>query len=143
LRPVLPAALRDQLMSPNGAFLVSLFPNQDIWEMEPMREFTEQLLAVDPDATGVPFTVYESAREMESAFTFMATFSAVAIAVIVWIDFFSIIATLLVMLVLGMGMYWTFACMGLFDIPLNLANFFGVPILLGISIDSGIHLVHR
>ena len=31
----------------------------------------------------------------------------------------------------------------LFDIPLNYANIIALPLLLGISVDTGIHLIHR
>ena len=33
--------------------------------------------------------------------------------------------------------------MAVFDIPFNFANVVVIPLLLGIGVDSGIHLVHR
>jgi predicted RND superfamily exporter protein len=37
----------------------------------------------------------------------------------------------------------TVAAMALLDIPFNFANVVVVPLMLGIGVDSGIHLVHR
>ena len=37
----------------------------------------------------------------------------------------------------------TVGLLALFDVPLSLANFFSVPILIGLGIDSNIHLLHR
>ncbi|MCA9285398.1 MAG: MMPL family transporter [Phycisphaerales bacterium] len=143
LRTALPEALRAQLVSPGGLYLVSIYPSQDIWELEPMRAFIDALVAIDPRATGVPFTVYESASEMRASFRFMALASLVAVAVLVFLDFRSVSDLFMALVVLGIGMLWTFEVMGLFDVSLNLANFFGVPILLGIAVDSSVHLLHR
>ena len=33
--------------------------------------------------------------------------------------------------------------MVLFDLPFNFANVIALPLLLGISVDTGIHLIHR
>jgi predicted RND superfamily exporter protein len=44
---------------------------------------------------------------------------------------------------LVVGIAWLVGAMGLFGIPFNMANFFAIPILIGIGVDFGVHLVHR
>ena len=41
------------------------------------------------------------------------------------------------------GAIFTFGFMLLFNIPLNFANIIGLPLLLGIGVDSGIHITER
>ena len=41
------------------------------------------------------------------------------------------------------GGAFTFGFMLLFNIPLNFANIIGLPLLLGIGVDSGIHIADR
>ena len=41
------------------------------------------------------------------------------------------------------GGLWLLCVMGLFNIPFNLANFFAIPIIIGIGVDSGVHIIHR
>ncbi len=143
LRESLPAAVRDRLVSPEGGLLVSLFPRNDIWEFVPLQEFVAALRAIDPEATGVPMTVYESVVDMRSAFIAMSTWSLVVIALLVWIDLRSTVATVTCLACLLLGMSWTFGALTLLGVSLNLANFFSVPMLLGFGIDSCVHVIHR
>ena len=43
----------------------------------------------------------------------------------------------------GVGGLWLLGEVGALGRGFNLANFFSVPILIGIGVDNGIHLVHR
>ena len=143
LRESLPAALRARLVSPSGGLLVSLIPRNDLWEFDPLTEFVAAIRRVSPHATGVPITVYESLLDMRSAFLLMSTLSLVAIAVIVYLDFRSVLATLTCIVTLLVAMAWTLGALSVLGISLNLANFFGIPMLLGFGIDSSVHLMHR
>ncbi|MBM4102089.1 MAG: hypothetical protein FJ256_07505 [Phycisphaerae bacterium] len=142
-REALPRALRDRLVSTRGTYLVSLLPKEDIWEPVPLAAFTAALTRIDAHATGVPFTVHESLIDMRRAFVTMALWSLGSIAALVWIDLRSIRATLVTIGMLLLGMLWTFGCMGAAGASLNLANFFGVPMLLGLGVDGAVHILHR
>ncbi|MBL9119622.1 MAG: MMPL family transporter [Phycisphaerae bacterium] len=143
LREALPAAIRARSMSPNGKYLVSLVPKADTWELEPLQRFVEAIRRVDPNATGVPITQSESIADMTRAFNLISLWSVLAVAVITWLDFRRLSAVFLCVGILGSGIAITVGLLALFDVPLSLANFFGVPILIGLGIDSNIHLLHR
>ena len=130
-------------MSPNGRFMVSLVPAEDIWSPEPMVRFVAAIRAIDPDVTGVPITQYESLRDMRRSFLDMATLATVLVAGLVWLDFRRVRRTLVVMTVLAVGLLWTIGIVTLLGVHLNVANFFAIPILIGLGVDSAIHLLHR
>ncbi len=143
LRESLPSAVRDRFVSPEGGMLVSIFPKADLWDFEPLEQFVGAIRRIDPHATGVPMTVYESVVDMRSAFVMMSTWSLLIITIVVWIDLRSIIATMTCLGCLLIGMSWTFGALGLLGVSLNLANFFAIPMLLGFGIDSSVHVMHR
>lgn len=143
LREAIPATLRDRLISPGGVLLVTLHPRENVWEFEPMERFVEAVRAVDPDATGVPMTQYESLREMRRAFVKAALLALAAVFALILIDQRSLRYALLAMAPLLVGMVWMVEAMGAMGVQFNLANFFAVPILIGIGVDSGIHLIRR
>ena len=143
LRDALPAAVRARLVSPSGRFMVSLVPAEDVWSPEPMARFVEAIRRVDPEVTGVPVTQYESLRDMRRSFQQMALWATVLVALLVWFDFRSVRRTLVVMVVLGVGLLWTLGVVTLLGVHLNVANFFAIPILIGLGVDSAIHLLHR
>lgn len=51
--------------------------------------------------------------------------------------------TLLVLLPLVLAGVLTGAALVLLDIPFNFANVIALPLLLGVGVDNGIHMVHR
>lgn len=143
LRDSLPAAVRARMISPQGGMLVSVYPRHDLWEFEPLTAFVHALLAIDPDATGVPITVYESVVDMRRAFVTMSLWSLVVIALLVLLDLRSVVATGACLLCLVIGLGWTFGLLALLGVSLNLANFFSVPMLIGFGMDSSVHVMHR
>ncbi|MDZ4755731.1 MAG: MMPL family transporter [Phycisphaerae bacterium] len=143
LRDALPAAVRDQFVSPSGKLLVMLVPSEDAWELEPLERFVHAIRDVDPNATGVPITQFESIRDMVRAFVLISLGSFVAVAILTWLDFRRISAVAVCTGVLAVGITLTLGFLGAAGIPLSLANFFGIPILIGLGIDSNIHLLHR
>ena len=123
--------------------MVSLVPANDVWSPEPMARFVTAIRAIDPDVTGVPITQYESLRDMRRAFLTMAILSTGLVLVLVAIDFRRVRPVLVAMTSLAVGLLWTIGVASALGVHLNVANFFAVPILIGIGIDSAIHMLHR
>jgi len=108
-----------------------------------MRRFVSEMRDIDPAVTGTPIQVYESSLLMRRAFSQIALFSFVAVAILVFLDFLSLSALLFILCPLGLGVLWLAELMGGFGIHLNLANFFAIPILIGIGVDDAVHFFHR
>lgn len=143
LRLALPAAVRDRFVSPNGRYLITLHPRENVWEYEPLIRFVEDMRRVHPDATGVPITQLNGLIEMRSAFMLAAALAFLAVFALLWIDLRRLTDALLATAPLLIGMVWLIEFMGLVGLQFNLANFFAVPILIGIGVDSGIHMMRR
>ncbi len=143
LREALPLAVRDTLTSNDGGFAVLLHPVEDVWAAEAMNRFVASLRRVDPLVTGVPITVYESMILMERSFFVQGLLASLWVALLLFVDFRCWKLTSLSMLSMMIGMSCTVGAMGLFGIAFNLANFFAIPIMIGLSIDSCIHVTHR
>ena len=123
--------------------MVSLVPAEDVWSPEPMSRFVTAIRKVDPEVTGVPITQYESLRDMRSAFLEMAVLSSILVLVLLTIDFRRVRPVVIAMIVLTVGLVWTIGVTSAIGVHLNVANFFAIPILIGIGIDSSIHMLHR
>ncbi|MCP4795871.1 MAG: MMPL family transporter, partial [Phycisphaeraceae bacterium] len=95
------------------------------------------------DATGVPITQYESLRDMRRSFILMGTLALGLVTLVVFLDFRTVRDTMLVMTSLLVGLLWTIGIASLLGVSLNVANFFAIPILIGIGVDSAIHMLHR
>jgi len=138
----LPQSLVKRFVSRNGRHLLKIYSKGDIWDMGAMKQFVAEVRRVDPRVTGNPLQVYEASLQMKRSYEQAALYALAIILPVVFLDFLSIRNTLLALLPLGLGMLQMFALLGVLNIPLNPANMIVLPLILGIGIDAGVHVVH-
>ena len=138
----LPASLVERFVGSSGKYLLKIYGRGDIWNFESLERFVTDVRSVDPRATGNPLQAYEASLEMKRSYEQAAISALLVILVVLWFDFRSIRYALLAALPLAMGMGQTFGLMGLLGIDLNPANLIGIPLVLGIAVDYGVHIVH-
>jgi predicted RND superfamily exporter protein len=90
-----------------------------------------------------PVTSYESMRAIKSGFVEGGLYATVAILAVTFLTLRVVRDTLLALFPVALGMLWTGGLMWLCDLRLNLANVMAVPLIIGIGIENGIHLVRR
>lgn len=139
----IPESLKKRFVSPTGRYALTIYPKGNIWDPQELSDFLEELELVEPDALGTPIEVHESGRLMRETFVRSAVLAFVVIFLMVWIDFRSVRPAAMAVMPLLLGTTWLLGFMGMFDIPFNMANFFAIPILIGIGVDNGVHLAHR
>jgi predicted RND superfamily exporter protein len=143
LRDALPESVRPMLMSEAGRFLIMVHPKRNIWDFENLTEFVGELRTVDPGVTGFPVIHLGTVNDLRRSFYLSSVLALVSVACVVWLDFRSWQKTGLAMLPLLVALVWTLAWMGMVGADFNLVNFIAVPILIGVGVDNGVHIVHR
>jgi hopanoid biosynthesis associated RND transporter like protein HpnN len=146
----LPPALRERFVGVTGKFLLQVYPNIDIWERTNQEKFVTELRhALDPSEsnhpiiTGTPVQLYEYETLLKNSYIQAAWYSLAAIALMVLFHFRSFGAVILSLLPVGIGTLWLAGIMGAFGIPLNLANIMTLPLVIGIGVTNGIHILNR
>lgn len=139
----LPQALRDRFIGINGKYLIMVYPKKDIWKRENQEEFIKQLQPIDPSVTGTPVQLYYYTELLKSSYEEAARYSLIAIALLVLIHFRSPLCVALALVPVGVGFIWLGGIMGFFGIPLNPANIMTLPLVIGIGVTNGIHILNR
>ena len=140
----LPGILRKRFVSRDGnRFIVYAYANEDLWQEEPMSRFIKSMRKIDPEVTGAPVQVHESAGRMREGFEKAALYSYGIVLLFLLLELRSLQMTLLAMVPLTFGMLWLLELLPLIGLDFNLANFFALPILIGCGVDGGVHIVHR
>lgn len=140
----LPLELRCRFVSRDGSkYLVYAYPKKDVWQEEHMEDFVEACRKVDPDVTGEPVQVFESARLMYRGFLQGALYSLVMVSALLLLDLRSLKDAVLTMVPVLVGSLWMLQLMPLLGLEFNLANFFALSIMIGCGVDAGVHMVHR
>ncbi|HEX6201416.1 MAG TPA: MMPL family transporter [Thermoanaerobaculia bacterium] len=141
--PAAAVAWRDAFVAADGRRAVYAYPRGDVWERGFQDAFLARMRALDPGVTGMPvlgrFMVDRSRRALEVT----AVLGSLALAAWLLIDLRSPLwaAAAAVPTVLAMGA--TLGTMRLLGISFNPLDVMALPVILGIAVDDGIHLVHR
>jgi predicted RND superfamily exporter protein len=139
----LPPAVHNQFVGVTGKFLLQVYPKEDVWERDSQERFVAALRTVDPNATGTPVQFYEYETMMKDSYVQASWYSLTAIALLVFFHFRSVGAVILSLLPVAIGTLWLAGLMGRFGIPINLANIMTLPLVIGIGVTNGIHILNR
>src|SRR3984957_8164661 len=139
----LPQALRDRFVGVTGKFLLQVYPKYDVWQRDNQEKFIEDLRTIDPNVTGTPVQLYEYTSLLEKSYITAAWYSLAAIAVLVFVHFRSFGAVILSLLPVGIGTLWLAGLMGWLKSPFNPANIMTLPLVIGIGVTNGIHILNR
>jgi hopanoid biosynthesis associated RND transporter like protein HpnN len=139
----LPGELREQMVAPDGQARMEVFAREDVSDSAALERFVDGVRAVAPDATGPAVWLVEWGRVTWRAML-SALFGGIAIMllflVLLW---HSIWDPLLAFFPLLLAALLTCATLALLGQPFNFANVIVLPMLIGMGVDNGVHLVHR
>ena len=111
--------------------------------VEAMRRFTTDVMAVVPEITGRPVLDLGIGDIVITAFQTAILIAVLVIFLILLITLRSLVDSILVFIPLAMTAMLTLSVSVLMDLPLNMANVVVIPLIFGLGVDNGIHIVKR
>jgi hopanoid biosynthesis associated RND transporter like protein HpnN len=138
----LPTELRERYVGTSGKWLLRVFARECLWQFEPLENFCRRIHAVDPEATGKPFSTVEGLKAMKDGLVRAGLYAFAVIAVVLLVDFRRPRQALLALLPLLLGVLFSVGILGLLGVPLNPANMIAFPLILGVGVDNGVHVLH-
>lgn len=139
----LPSDLKERFVSNEGQYLVTVTPAGNIIPVEAMRRFTEDVLDIIPTGTGRPVIDLGIGEIVVTAFQQAIAIAVTAIFIILVITLRSVTDAVLVFIPLGITAMFTLTMSVMIDLPLNMANVVVIPLIFGLGVDNGIHVVER
>ena len=146
----LPPALHNRFVGRTGKYLLQVYPKKDVWQRENQKEFVGALRqALDPKQTnrpiitGEPVQLLEYTTLLKESYQEAAWYSLAAILILVLFHFRNLFSVLLAIVPVVVGAIWLGGFMGFFGIPFNPANIMTLPLVIGIGVTNGIHILNR
>jgi hypothetical protein len=139
----LPVELMERWVNPAGEQLVEIGPKEDLNDPEAAARFVADVRSAVPNATGLPVVYEEASATVTRAFAFALAWAFSLVVVILLLVMRSLRDTLLVLSPVLFAAVVTGGICVLTGLPLNFANIIALPLLVGVSVDSGIHIVYR
>ena len=139
----LPEGLRQRHVGRSGQFLIRIHPAVNIWEREAAYRFTTELRSVDPDVTGSPVITYEAIRLIERAYVEGTLYALLLVATVTLLVLRRVRESLLALTPLVLGTIWTLGLMIPLGLKFNLANVWGLPLIMGVAAEYGVNVMVR
>jgi predicted exporter len=137
-----PPELRERFVGADGTYLVRAFARDSLWDYDALRQFTSAAQTVDPEATGKSFRTLEGLRQMKSGFEWAGVYALGAIVLVLALDFRRAAGVLLGLFPVAAGIVFTLGLMALCGLALNPANMIALPLIVGVGVDNGVHVLH-
>ncbi len=139
----LPPELRGRWVSSEGRWLVRVQPAGGLEDEARLRRFVEAVRTVAPGVSGPPVAMLEAGDAVTKAFLQALLGALAAVSLLLFLIYRRPLDILCVLLPLGLACLLTLAGAALLGLALNFANIIALPLLLGLGIDNGIHLLQR
>ncbi len=139
----LPDDLVSRMISASGAVRIQILPSEDLTEPAALERFVESVQQVAPRASGSAVAIYSASREVVKALRQAFTAAVLAIGLLLLVIWRAAGDTAMVLAPLTLAGLLTGAGAVVLGVPFNFADVIVLPLLLGIGVDTSIHLVHR
>ncbi len=139
----LPESIRDRFMTRSGRFLAFLQPGGDVFDPDYLDGYVEECRKISGESTGFPIVFQHMSRRITSGFYRAVAVGAVLVFLILLLDYRRLESAVMALVPLAVGMIWMLGLMRLFNLQFNFANLVAVPLIIGVGIDNGVHVVHR
>ena len=139
----LPRDLTTQMVAPDGRARLQVYPREDLSESAALERFVDDVREVAPTAAGSAVWMVEWGRVTWRAMTRALTIGMVCMVAFLLLLWRNVWDTVLAFFPLALAALVTCACLALLGQPFNFTNVIVLPMLVGMGVDNGVHLVHR
>ncbi len=137
----LPVSLQNKYLGKDGSLAIFVYGKPDMWDETEMKSTVRELAEIHPDSTGTPFMWVKLVEYIRSDLVRSSALVFFAILLIVSLVFRNIKYILIVMSPVLAGFAFLLGYMSFFEVSFNAANITAFPLILGIAVDDGIHMV--
>jgi hopanoid biosynthesis associated RND transporter like protein HpnN len=137
----LPSEIIADWVTQDGRARIEVGPKGDGNDNANLRRFASAVLAVAPQATGVPILIQESAHTVVRSFIQAGALALISITIILFIALRRVSDVLLTLVPLLLAGVVTLEICVLIGLPLNFANIIALPVLLGVGVAFKIYYV--
>lgn len=138
-----PGEITSRLRTPAGELLMSVQPASPLTSREATEAFIGAVSKVAPNVAGRSVIEWGVGEIVVESFVLAGASTVVAIFGVLLLYFRNLRYPLMVLTPIFLALIFTLAVSGLTSLSLNMANVLVVPLIIGLGVDTGIHVVHR
>ncbi len=139
----LPDNVRAETEAQDGRIKLTIYPDEDMADPDALVRFVKQITKAEKEAGGRPLVEYAVGELTVDAFIISLFLASASITLILLLSLRSIKNTALVIAPIALAGTYTLASCVWLDISFNFVNVLLLPLLLGLGVANGIHILSR
>ena len=139
----LPEDTRRRVVAPDGTTQVVALPRENLSEVTALRRFVDEVATIVPNATGRPAVEAGIGRIVVETFRIAIGLAVVCVFLLLWASLRRVGDAFVAMLPITLAALITTAFGVVAGVPFNMTNVVVIPLVLGLGVDSGIHVITR
>ncbi|NQV84477.1 MAG: MMPL family transporter [Rhodospirillales bacterium] len=139
----LPAEIRGNQIAADGRAMLEVYAKENLHDRAALTRFVAAVRTIAPQAAGSSVGILEGGRTVVGAFWLAGAISLTLISLILIVVLKRLVNAALVLAPLALAAVLTVAVSTVFGLAFNFANIIVLPLLFGLGVAGGIHLVVR
>jgi hypothetical protein len=139
----LPDDLRAREIASDGRTRIEIYPRENLTDRHALRDFVDAVRTVAPNATGGPIIILEAGDAVVAAFRDAGIIAVSCIAALLFVILRNVRDVLFVFAPLVLATLLMVVASVSLNLPFNFANVIVLPLLFGLGVANGIHMVLR
>lgn len=139
----LPLSLRAGLIAPDGRLAIQIIPEEALLDAKDIQAQIGRLREIAPDVTGIPVVALRLMTGTQDWIPRVLAAIAFVVCFVLFVSFRNIRDVMLAFVPVIVGSVVSLGAFFLLDLKFSLLTGIVVPVILGLGIDDGIHIVER
>jgi len=139
----LPEEVRSTFSTDKGEYVVFAGVEKSIYESENLNDFVEKVSRFTDDYFGLPLIQYKLEGHIRHDFVVSTLLAVLMISFVLYRGISDLKLSLLAVIPLALGYLWMLGGMRVLGMNFNFINIIISPLLIGIGVDDGLHLIYR
>ncbi len=139
----LPPGLTSRYRADDGRLRLEVFPAEPLSDGQSLEVFVTTVSGAVAEATGSPVQIYNAGKIVKGSMLQASGTAVIAIILFLFLILRRASSVALITIPVFLAGVLTMAAMAAFGLSFNFANVIVIPLLIGLGVDSGIHLVLR
>ncbi len=140
---VLPKSVRSNYVTEAGEYISIAQVKESIYESRVLNRFIDQVSEIADHYFGLPLIQSRLEQHIKRDFFLSSLLALVIISVVLFKGIRNLRLAVLAMIPLVLGYLWMLGGMNVLGMNFNFINIIISPLLIGIGVDDGIHLLYR
>lgn len=140
----LPHSLQANFVGTDGKLSIEVIPNVNIWEPDSFQQLAIAIREVSGrHPVGMPAMMNEVTTYVKNDILKISSICIIALFIILFMMFKNLKDAFITTIPLLVTLYTTLGLLPILGEELNIFSIVAFPVLIGIGVDSGVHLLHR